>query len=105
MTEEKPPPLGAGVNVSLSDLTTGRLIERWTETVGLGRVRAPLPCHEAQTVTIDPGTLWEGSVAVCRACSRTFDLVLEADSDGGFWAKFTVAYRPYVLSRAKPKDR
>ncbi len=92
-------PIGAGATVTRAELTPGRVVERWTEPTRAG-VRVPLPCHEAQRVTVDPERAAGVAVVVCRVCSESYDLELSADSDGGHFARFTVAHRPYLLSRA-----
>ncbi|GAA3386378.1 hypothetical protein [Cryptosporangium minutisporangium] len=103
MDDRRPPPrpIGPGDPVPHSELRPGRLIARWTDNLRSRQVRVPLPCHERQTVTANPRRPLAG-VVVCRVCSRTFDLELTDDNDGGYTAWFTVAYRPFLLSRAAP---
>jgi hypothetical protein len=97
---EEPAAIPAGATVRREDLTTGRVVERWTDPTAAG-VFAPLPCHEGQAVNIDSQRAGGRAVAVCRQCSESYDVELVADSDGGFFAVFTVAHRPYLLSRAR----
>ncbi|MFF5230246.1 hypothetical protein [Dactylosporangium sp. NPDC000521] len=91
-----PRAIGAGEHVTVADLTPGRIIERWTDT-STSTVRVPMPCHERQVVTASRHTV--NAVAVCRLCSRTYELTLEPDADGGHFAILTVAYVPHLLSR------
>lgn len=98
MTSETPAPraIGAGELVTKADLTPGRVIERWTDT-STTSIRVPMPCHERQVVTATRDTV--SAVAVCRACSETYEMVLEPDFDGGHFAMLTVAYVPHLISR------
>lgn len=97
MTEpERPRPIAAGEQVTKADLKPGRVIERWTDTTAT-HVRVPMPCHERQVVTATRGTI--SAVAVCRACSETYEMVLEPDFDGGHFAILTVAHVPHLISR------
>lgn len=98
MTDETPAPraIGAGEQVTMADLIPGRVIERWTDTTAT-HVRVPLPCHERQVVTATRGTI--SAVVVCRACSETYEMVLEPDFDGGHFAILTVAHVQHLISR------
>jgi hypothetical protein len=93
---EKPRAIGAGELVTKADLVPGRVIERWTDTTDT-TIRVPMPCHERQVVTATRDTY--SAVAVCRACSETYDMVLEPDFDGGHFAILTVASVQYLISR------
>ncbi len=84
--------------VTSADLVPGQVIQRWTEQTPSG-VAVPLPCHDGQAVKLDPDRATSG-VAVCRVCSESYDLELVEDFDGGYTAHLTVAYRPFLLSRA-----
>lgn len=96
--EEKPAPrpIAAGEQVARSDLAPGRIIERWTDTTAT-TIRVPMPCHERQIVTAPRDTY--SAVAVCRACSETYEMVLEPDFDGGHFAILTVAHVQHLISR------
>jgi hypothetical protein len=98
VTSETPAPraIGAGELVTKADLVPGRVIERWTDTSAT-TIRVPMPCHERQVVTAARDTY--SAVAVCRACSETYEMVLERDSDGGHFAILTVAYVQHLISR------
>lgn len=104
MADNQPPqvlPIGPGDPVNRRrDLIVGRLIVRWSEPYGR-MVRAPLPCcgdePYHQKIDADPGRSLTG-VAVCRRCGESYELALVPDSDSWFWAHFTVAYHPFLLS-------
>lgn len=97
MTVEQPSPVMPHRPVRRRDLTPGRLIYRWTDETATG-VFAPLPCHEAQAVKLDPQ---RSAVVICRVCSESYTAELERDGDGSYTAEFVVTYVPHLLSRAR----
>lgn len=94
-----PPPIDGGTAVQPGDITTGRLIQRYADTAPNGDIRAPMPCHEDARVTVRRGQ-GEEHVAVCP-CGRTYDLVVEAEWDGGYIANFTLAERQFIKARKR----
>lgn len=96
--KDEPTIVGAGEAVDLNLLVPGCIVYRWTVPASQGRVRVPLPCHEAQAVVADPC----GGVrplVVCRVCSTAYQLELWDELDGGYAAELTVAGQPVLLSR------
>jgi hypothetical protein len=87
--------------ITWRELAPGQVIYRWTDNRRSGTVGVPLPCHDAQEITVDCSAT--DVIALCRTCSTTFGLTIHDDNDGGYTAEFTVAYRPFLLSRARRK--
>jgi hypothetical protein len=85
---EELPEIGPDTAVAPHELITGRVVRRRTANVRAGRVRAWLPCHDNQSVTVAAGVT--RTLVRCRSCSRTFLLDLVDEGDGGWEAMWVV---------------
>lgn len=76
------------------------VIWRYTENRSKGDVLIPLPCHKLEKVVwvpYLPATL-DRQTVICRVCQRTWRMAMLDDNDGGWYAQFTHAPEPVLLS-------
>ncbi len=88
--------------VTPDQLRPGLVVHRWTEPVGDHAVRAPMPCHDTQKITL-PAVQDGDLLILCRKCGESFHVEILPEDDGGHAAWFTVAAIPAKLSHSRPR--
>lgn len=76
-------------------LPVGSIVRRYTEPAKRGRLRIEVPCHMDQSVLVMLGKI---VTVVCRRCSKSYELTLLYEGDGGYQAVFEVLSTTIVIS-------